>query len=150
VFQEETRRPTRNPKVGRAVKGVITGLGAIGVVVMTAIFAIGLFAFKQIMKTKFGEDSGGGAGEPSSFQSSEPGFSFPKTFIGEEAGEPMLHDFEPNDLTGYEVTDDTGQVFATDNLVNELYSEEDSFSDVDTSFAEKGETSYGQDSASYQ
>jgi hypothetical protein len=127
------------------VKGVVKALGAVGFAVMTTIFALSLFALKQIMKTKFGEEAGGdsgGLGEPS-FQPSHEGFSFPQTFIGEEAREPMLEDFKPSDLAGYEVADDSGHVFQTDSILDELYREDygdevPSFSEETTSDEEEG------------
>jgi hypothetical protein len=138
VFDGERNRPNRNPKAGRLVKGVVNTLGAIGMVVMMVVFAATMFALKSIMATKLGQEGDvGGMGEMPTFESNEPSFSFPRTFIDEEAGEPMLGDFSPVDLSGYEVSDEAGQVFQSDVLVDELYSEDFSFSDGAPSFAEK-------------
>jgi hypothetical protein len=141
VFEAERKNPKRNPKAGRLVKGVVNTLGTIGMVVMMAIFAVTMFALKSIMTTKFGQEADvGGFGEAPSFQPDAPSFSFPRTFIDEEAGQPMLADFKPGDLAGYEVSDDAGQVFQTDSLARELYCEGPSFQHQEPSFAADSST----------
>ena len=138
VFEAERNRPNRNPKAGRLVKGVVNTLGAIGMVVMMVVFAVTMFALKSIMTTKFGKEGDvGGIADTPTFEPNEPSFSFPRTFIDEETGEPMLGNFNPSDLGGYEISDETGQVFQSDVLVDELYNEDVSFSDEVPSFAEE-------------
>ena len=135
VFEAERNRPNRNPKAGRLVKGVVNALGAVGMVVMMAVFAVTMLAFKSIMSTKFGQEGDAGEFGTPNLQPEEPGFSFPRTFIDEEGGEPMLRDFDPSDLGDYEISDETGQVFQSNVLVDELYSEGGSFSEEVPPFA---------------
>jgi hypothetical protein len=108
-------------KAGRAVKGVVKGLEAVGLIVMTVIFALTLATLKLIMTSKSGDRGDeGDLGNPG-FGSGDSGFFGGGD--GSDGGEPMLGDFNSADLMGYEVSDDTGQIFQTDDLVNRLYSE---------------------------
>ena len=52
----------------------------------------------------------------------------------------MLGDFNSGDLMGYEVSDDAGQVFQTDDLVKELYNDEGTFGESEGLFNTKNQT----------
>jgi hypothetical protein len=52
----------------------------------------------------------------------------------------MLDDFSVSDMRGYEVTDETGQVFQTDELVNQLYSDQGTFSQGEGPFFPRNQT----------
>jgi len=133
AFQQEMKSSKRNPKVGRSVKKVVSGLGTVGFVVMMAVFSVAMFAFKQIMKTKFGKEDSEGMGEP----------DFAKADEAEK--EPMFEDYDQEELTGFQVSDESG-TYPTDDLVHELYETDGTFSSNEVDFTDSNQTFSSEDS----
>jgi hypothetical protein len=133
VFQQEIKDSKRNPKVGRSVKKVVGTLGTVGFVAMMAVFSVGMFAFKQIMKTKFGNEESDGMGEPNFAEA------------GETEKESMFEDYNQEELTGFEVSDENG-TYPTDDLVHELYETEGTFSSDEVDFTDSNQTFSSEDS----
>lgn len=123
----------KNPKVGRSVKKVVSALGTVGFVVMMAVFSLAMFAFKQIMKTKFGKNESDGSGDPSFAQAD-----------GVEH-EPMLDDYNQEELTDFEVSDESGSRPA-DDLAHELWETDGTFSSDEVDFKDGNQTFSGEDS----
>jgi hypothetical protein len=134
----EKAAQSQDGKAGKAVKGVVKGLEAIGMIVMMVIFALTLVTLKLIMTKKSGDGGDDGDGENSGFGSGKS--SFFGGGDGSDGGEPMLGDFNSGDLMGYEVSDEAGQVFQTDDLVNQLYSDEGAFSEGGSPFLPRNQT----------
>ncbi len=131
ALQKEVKNPTGGQKAGRTAKSVVGALGAIGLIVLTAIFSVALFALKSIMKTKSGAEENEGS----------PSFSFGEANFGDGMNsEPILEDFQSQELMGYEVSDETGQLHSTDDLVRELYGAEGTFNESDTTFVNPHQT----------
>ncbi|MGD0423091.1 MAG: hypothetical protein ABSA92_06490 [Candidatus Bathyarchaeia archaeon] len=125
AFQREMKG-AKNPKVGRSVKKVVSALGTVGFMVMLAVFSLAMFAFKQIMKTKFGKEESDGAGEPNFAEA------------GAEK-EPMLDDYSQDELAGFEVSDESG-TFPADELVHELWETDGTFSSDEVDFTDSNQT----------
>ena|SRR5208337_140500 len=132
AFQQEMKG-AKNPKVGRSVKKVVSALGTVGFVVMMAVFSLAMFAFKQIMKTKFGKDEPNGGAEPNFAQAD-----------GVEK-EPMLDDFNQEELAGFEVSDESG-TRPSDDLAHELWETDGTFSSDEVDFKDSNQTFSGEDS----
>ena len=141
AFQKAAQ--TRDGKAGKAVKGVVKGLEAVGMAIMMVIFAVTMVTLKLIMTRKSG-DAGDDAGDEGFGSGGDSGFGSGDSSIfglgGSDGGEPMLTDFNSEDLMGYEVIDDAGQVFQTDDLVSQLYSDEGTFSEGMGPFYSKNQT----------
>lgn len=123
----------RDPKIGRTVKKVVGALGTVGFVVMMAVFSVAMFAFKQIMKTKFGSQESGGLGEPNFAEADEAG------------KEPMFEDYNQDELKGFQVSDDSG-TYPTDDFVHELYETDGTFSSNEVDFTDSNQTFSSEDS----
>jgi len=142
----EKAAQSQDGKAGKAVKGVVKGLEAIGLIIMTVIFALTMVTLKLIMTTKSGDGGDDGDGGDAGFgDGGNPGFGSGDSSIfgggdGSDGGEPMLGDFNSGDLMGYEVSDETGQVFQTDDLVNQLYGDEGTFSQGEGPFFPRNQT----------
>jgi hypothetical protein len=132
AFQQEMKGSKRNPKTARNVKKVVSALGTVGFVVMMAVFSVAMFAFKQIMKTSFGREGSDGAGDPN--------------LAGQEQAErePMLEDYSQDELTGFQVNDDTG-TYPTDSLAHELYETDGTFSSNEVDFTDSNQTFSSED-----
>jgi hypothetical protein len=133
AFEKSARSTAQDGKAGRAVKGVVGALGALGLLIMTLIFSLTLLTLKQVMKTRYGDDEG----EPG-LASSDPSFS--DDADAPDAAEPMLENFKPKDLMGYEVSDETGKLYPTDDLVRQLYGSEGTFSEAEATFSQGDQT----------
>jgi uncharacterized membrane protein YgcG len=110
AFENAAKSGRQDGKVGRAVKGVVKGLEAVGLIIMTVIFALTLATLKLIMTTKSGGEDGGDGGDGSGFGSGDSSFS--ESGGRPDGGEPMLDDFKSDDLMGYEVSDDSGNLYS--------------------------------------
>jgi len=133
TFQQEMKSSKKNPKTARNVKKVVSALGAVGFVVMMAVFSVAMFAFKQIMKTKFGREESEGAGEPNLADAEEA------------EKEPMLEDYNQDELAGFQVNDDSG-TYPTDSLAHELYETDGTFSSNEVDFTDSNQTFSSEDS----
>ena len=134
----EKAAQSQDGKAGKAVKGVVKGLEAIGLIIMMVIFALTLVTLKLIMTKKSGEGGDDGDGKNSGFGSGDSSFS--ESGDGPDGGEPMLDDFKSDDLMGYEVSDDSGNLYSTDELVKQLYGSKGTFSEDETTFYEGDQT----------
>jgi hypothetical protein len=132
-------------------------------IIMMVIFALTLVTLKLIMTSKSSDGAGDGDGRDTGdganpgFESADSSFfgggshggdaglgmdgsSFCEGGDGPDAGEPMLDDFKSEDLMGYEVSDDAGHVYETDDLVGELYRSEGTFSKSAVTFSNPSQT----------
>lgn len=167
AFEKAAQGSRQDGKARRAVKGVVKGLEAIGLIIMMVIFALTLVTLKLIMTTKSGDggddgdegdtgfgdggNPGFGSGDSSIFgggdgsDGGDTGFgsevsSFSEAGDESDGGESMLDDFKSEDLMGYEVSDETGNVYSTDGLVRRLYGSKGTFSEDETTFIDKNQT----------
>ena len=108
---------------------------------MTIVFSVALLVLKQMMKTQYGAD---GNGDESTFGSGSSDFSSGSGSGRDDLGdEPTLDNFKASDLMGYEASDETGQMYPTDDLINQLYDAEGTFSEDKVLFLSQNQTFSG-------